>query len=277
MSVHHSTKSDVVLQRARGILNISAVRGSDDQSRLKDLRQQGSYRAIFQRPIQGTVEAVIINTAGGITGGDEFATVIAANDHAKISVTTQAAERIYRARNFTLGSMQTRLCAKPNAQLYWLPQETILFEGSRLCRRLEAEVAEDSKFLMVEPLVFGREASGETLKSCYLDDSVCITTGGKPIYVDRIKLSGDVASILKRPAVANGGRAMASIVLVDPTAKAMLAGVQALLPSSAGASLLADNILVVRLLCADSFALRNALLPILKHLTHNAVPKNWRL
>ena len=130
---------------------------------------------------------------------------------------------------------------------------------------------------MVEPLIFGREASGETLKSCYLDDSVCITTGGKPIYVDRIKLSGDVASILKRPAVANGGRAMASIVLVDPTAKAMLAGVHALLPSSAGASLLADNILVVRLLCADSFALRNALLPILKHLTHNAVPKIWRL
>ena len=173
--------------------------------------------------------------------------------------------------------MQTRLCAKLNAQLYWLPQETILFEGSRLCRRLEAEVAEDSKFLMVEPLVFGREASGETLKSCYLDDSACITTGGKPIYVDRIKLSDDVASNLKRPAVANGGCAMASIVLVDPTAKAMLAGVQALLPSSAGASLLAENILVVRLLCADSFALRNALLPILKHLTHNAVPKNWRL
>ena len=69
MSVHHSIKSDVALQRACGILNISVVRGSDDQSRLKDLRQQGSYRAIFPRPIQGTVEAVIINTAGGITGG----------------------------------------------------------------------------------------------------------------------------------------------------------------------------------------------------------------
>ncbi|MDA9990398.1 urease accessory protein UreD [Paracoccaceae bacterium] len=277
MTAHHSIKRDVVLQRARGMLNISVVRGSDDQSRLKDLRQQGSYRAVFPRPIQGTLEAVIINTAGGITGGDEFAVAIAANDHAKISVTTQAAERIYRTPDFELGSMQTSLCTKPNSQLYWLPQETILFEGSQLCRRLEAEVAEDSKFLMVEPLIFGRKASGETLKSCYLDDSVCITTGGKPIYVDRIKLSGDIASVLKRPAVANGGSAMASIVLVDPTAKATLDGVNALLPSSAGASLLADNILVVRLVCADSFALRNALLPVLKHLTHNAVPKNWSL
>jgi len=277
MTAHHCIKSDGILQRARGMLNISVVQDSDKKSRLKDLRQQGSYRAIFPRPPQGATEAVIINTAGGITGGDEFATQITANDHAKISVTTQAAERIYRSPDFTLGSMQTRLYAKPNAQLYWLPQETILFEGSRLYRRLEAEVAEDSKFLMVEPLIFGREASGESLKSCHLDDSVCITTGKKPIYIDRVKLSGDITSILKRPAVANGGCAMASIILVDRRAKETLAGINALLPSSAGASLLADNILVVRLLCADSSALRNALLPILKHLTHNAIPKNWRL
>ena len=131
--------------------------------------------------------------------------------------------------------------------------------------------------LMVEPLVFGREASGEILQQCSLDDRVCITTEGTPIYVDRVKLDGDIASILKRPAVAAGAGAMASIVLVDQMAKAMIDGVRALLPSSGGASLLADNILVIRLLCSDSFALRTALLPILTHLTHNAVPKNWRL
>jgi urease accessory protein len=277
MTAHHSIGSDVIFQRARGTLNISAVSAAGDQSRLKDLRQQGSYRAIFPRLIKGTIEAVIINTAGGITGGDKFATKVTAYDHAKVSVTTQAAERIYRAPNATAGSMQTRLEVKPNAQLYWLPQETILFEGSRLRRRLEVDVAQGAKFLMVEPLVFGREASGESLQSCSLDDSVCITCDEKPVYVDRIKLNGDIAATLKRPAVANGARAMASIVLVDPTAKALLDGVRALLPSSGGASLLADNILVIRLLCSDSFALRTALLPILTHLTHNAVPKNWRL
>ena len=106
---------------------------------------------------------------------------------------------------------------------------------------------------------------------------MCITTEGTPIYVDRIKLDGDVAFTLKRPAVAAGAGAMASIVLVDQMAKAMIDGVRALLPSSGGASLLADNILVIRLLCSDSFALHTALLPILTQLTHNAVPKNWRL
>ena len=277
MTAHLFIDRDVIFQRARGILNISAVSAVGDQSRLKNLRQQGSYRAIFPRPIQGTVEAVIINTAGGVTGGDDFSTTITANPQAKISVTTQAAERIYRAPDATAGSMQTRLHAKLGAQLYWLPQETILFEGSRLRRRLDVEVAQGAKFLMVEPLVFGREASGEILQSCSLDDSVCITCEGSPIYVDRIKLNGDIASTLKRPAIANGARSMASVVLVDPMAKALLDGVRALLPSSGGASLLADNILVIRLLCSDSFTLRTALLPILIHLTHNAVPKNWRL
>ena len=268
---------EVTFQRARGTLNISAVCAAGDRSRLTNLRQQGSYRAIFPRSVNGTIDAVIINTAGGITGGDSFSTKVTANNHAKISVTTQAAERIYRATDEIAGSMQTRLEVKSNAQLYWLPQETILFEGSRLHRRLEVEVTKDSKFLMVEPIVFGRKASGEILNFCSLDDRVCITTEGTPIYVDRIKLDGDVALILKRSAVADGLRAMASIVLVDKMAKAMIDGVRTLLPSSGGASLLADNILAIRLLCTDSFALRTALHPILTHLTQNAVPKNWRL
>ena len=272
-----SLNRDVIFQRARGALNISAVAGVGGQSRLQDLRQQGSYRAIFPRPKMGAIEAVMINTAGGITGGDRFSTKVTAHTHAKISLTTQAAERIYRAPDATPGSMQTRLEVKSNAQLYWLPQETILFEGSRLRRRLDVDVARESKFLMVEPIVFGRAASGEILHYCALDDTVCISCEGTPIYVDRIKLNGDIALTLKRAAVADGARAMASVVLVDQRAKVMMDGLRPLLPCSGGASLVADNLLVVRLLCSDSFALRSALLPILTHLTQNAVPKNWRL
>ena len=138
---HRFLKTENVrLQRARGTLNISAASAAGDKPRLTNLRQQGSYRAIFPRPIKGTIDAVIINTAGGITGGDSFSTKVTANNHAKISITTQAAERIYRATDEIAGSMQTRLEVKSNAQLHWLPQETILFEGSRLHRRLEVEV-----------------------------------------------------------------------------------------------------------------------------------------
>jgi urease accessory protein len=52
---------------------------------------------------------------------------------------------------------------------------------------------------------------------------------------------------------------------------------RALMPASAGASLIGDNLLVVRMLAADSFEMRRSLIPILTLLTNDAVPKNWRL
>ena len=265
------------LQRARGQLKISAQRQGDDVTRLRNLRQQGSYRAIFPRPIGGNVEAVIINTAGGVTGGDRFTTDITAHEHAHLAVTTQAAERIYRAMGPATGTMKNLLSAEQNAQLYWVPQETILFDGARLHRSMDVDLHSTAKFLMIEPLVFGREASGETLQSGTLDDRVTITRDGQLVYLDRIKLEGDIAASLARPAVANGARSVANIVLVDTNAQSFLAGLRDMLPPSAGASLLSDTVLVARILAADSYALRCALFPILTLLTNNAVPKNWRL
>lgn len=265
------------LQRAHGRLNIAAHRNHGDVTRLRNLRQQGSYRAIFPRPIGGNIEAVIINTAGGVTGGDRFSTHVTAHNTACVSITTQAAERIYRAAAPATGVMNTTLCAENDAQIYWLPQETIMFDGARLHRSLDVDLHLTARFLMIEPLVFGREASGETLHSGLLDDRVTITRDGHPIYLDRIKLEGDISASLARPAVANGARAIANIVLVDPNAQTLLARLRDLLPPQAGASLLSDNVLVARILAADSYALRCALFPILTLLTNNAVPKNWRL
>jgi urease accessory protein len=267
----------VNLQRAHGHLIMSAQRANGDVTRLRDLRQQGSYRVIFPRPIGGNVEAVIINTAGGVTGGDRFITQMTAYEHAHLSVTTQAAERIYRATASSIGTIGTTLYAEQYAQLYWLPQETIMFDGARLRRRIDVELHGSAKFLMVEPLVFGREASGEALHSGSLDDRVAITRDGQPIYLDRFKIEGDIAASLLRPAVANGARAVANIVLVDPNARNFLASLRDLLPSNAGASLLSDTVLVARMFAADSYYLRCALFPILTYLTNNAVPKNWRL
>jgi urease accessory protein len=258
-------------------LVISAARGDDGASRLKDLRQEGSYRAIFPRPQRGTLEAVLINTAGGVTGGDRFSTSVTAHENARINVTTQAAERIYRAPSSDAGQMINQIEVAKGAQLFWLPQETILFEGARLRRSLDVKIDPDATFLMVEPLVFGREASGETLDACSIQDRVSISSQGSPLYLDHIKLDGDLTGQLARAAVANGERAMASVILVHPHAKQMLPACRDMLPQTAGASLPSETVLVVRLLARDSFELRNDLLPILKLLTNDTVPKNWRL
>lgn len=277
MNSYLATPPMANLQRARGQLVISTQRARGDVTRLRNLRQQGSYRVIFPRPIGGNVEAVIINTAGGVTGGDKFITQMTAHQHAHLSVTTQAAERIYRATASATGTIETMLCVEQNAQLYWLPQETIMFDGARLRRRIDVDLHGSAKFLLVEPLVFGRKASGETLHSGALDDRVTITRDGQPIYLDRFKLNGDITASLVRPAVANGARAVANIVLVDPNAKVTLESLRDLLPPNAGASLLSDTVLVARIFADDSYDLRCALFPILTQLTNNAVPKNWRL
>ena len=277
VTVHIPIESIPTLQRARGLLNISTQKAYQTNTRLKNLRQEGSYRASFPRHSKGNIETVIINTAGGVTSGDKFTTTITAHENSQISITTQAAERIYHARDTLVGEIQTSLCLQKNAQLYWLPQETILFDGARLKRRLDVDLHSSAKFLMVEPLVFGREASGEKLLSGMLDDRVSISSNGQPIYIDRIKLKDNITDQLMRPALANNSHAVVSIVLVKPNAKLLLEPVRALLPQKAGASLLNDNILVVRMLAQDSYEMRTATFPILTLLTHNTVPKNWRL
>ena len=277
VTAHIPIESIPTLQRARGLLNISTQKAYQTNTRLKNLRQEGSYRASFPRHSKGNIETVIINTAGGVTSGDKFTTTITAHESSQISITTQAAERIYRARDTLVGEIQTSLCLEKNAQLYWLPQETILFDGARLKRRLDVDLHSSAKFLMVEPLVFGREASGEKLLSGMLDDRVSISSNGQPIYIDRIKLKDNITDQLMRPALASNSHAVVSIVLVKPNAKLLLEPVRALLPQKAGASLLNDNILVVRMLAQDSHEMRTATFPILTLLTHNTVPKNWRL
>ena len=277
MNAHIPIESIPALQRARGLLNISTQKAYQTNTRLKNLRQEGSYRASFPRHSKGNIETVIINTAGGVTSGDKFTATITAHESSQISITTQAAERIYRARDTLVGEIQTSLCLQKNAQLYWLPQETILFDGARLKRRLDVDLHSSAKFLMVEPLVFGREASGEKLLSGMLDDRVSISSNGQPIYIDRIKLKDNITDQLMRPALASNSHAVVSIVLVKPNAKLLLEPVRALLPQKAGASLLNDNILVVRMLPQDSHEMRTATFPILTLLTHNTVPKNWRL
>jgi len=144
-------------QRARGALSISAVRDDGRASHLQNLRQEGSYRAIFPRAPAGKIEAVAINTAGGVTGGDQFAITVAARNDAHVDIDPT---------------------------------------GSAL---------------ILEPLVFGREASGERIQACDFRDSVSINSESQPIYLDRLKLNGDLATTLLGPAIADGGRAFCRI------------------------------------------------------------------
>lgn len=219
----------------------------------------------------------MVNTAGGITGGDRFTLSINVKAGATLSVTTQAAERAYRAQSGEIGMVTTDISVQDGARLNWLPQELILFDCCALQRRLNIDLAPKARLLMVEPIVFGRAAMPEVLRSVLFQDRIRITRTGRPLYIDGMDLRGDAAAHLARPAIAGGAGAMASVVMVAPEAQSRLTAVRAQLPQTAGASMLADDVMVIRQLARDSFELRRTLIPILTYLSQNTLPTSWRL
>ena len=250
---------------------------ADGKTRLRGLRQSGSLKLVFPQSYRNDVEVILVNTAGGITGGDCFDLEIEVQDAAKLTLTTQAAERAYRAQTGEVGRVTTRLTVQDGGSLYWLPQELILYDRCALRRRLEITLSAQSRLLMVEPVVFGRAAMPETLSDIFFQDRIKITKDRKPLYIDGIDLRGNAADHLARPAIAGGAAAMASVVMVAPEAEALLPALRALLPTTSGASMLGEGVLAVRILATDSFELRQTLVPALEHLSNNALPASWRL
>lgn len=260
--------------RARGVLRVSAKpRGST--SVIDGLHQAGSFRAVFPHHGGQALQAVTVNTAGGVTGGDRFDAHFVAGAGTDLTVTTQAAERAYRANSDTPGTVTTRLAVGAKARLSWLPQETILFEGAAFSRRMTVDLASDARLLFVEPLVFGRTAGGEVLKQVGFHDTVKISRDDTPLFCDAVRLIGDVSAQMTRRA--GGAVALASVVYVAPDAEAALTDLRAMLPPTAGASLLAGDVLHIRLLARDSFELRKTLIPVLERLSTDPLPRVWRI
>ncbi len=263
-----------VQPRAIGSLMLSSkARGA--LSCIDGFRTQGCMKALFPRRADG-VEAICINTSGGLTGGDRLSLSGAAGAGSRLVLTTQAAERAYRSAG-GWARVETRLTVAEGARLDWLPQELILFEGARLMRSLRADLTGDARMLLVEPVIFGRAAMGEVLRDAGLHDRIEIWRDGAPLYCDALRMEGDLAAQMARPALGGGAGAMACVVYVGADAEAHLAPLRAVLPETGGASLLRPDVLVARVLAEDGFALRQTLLPALDRLSGQGLPISWRL
>jgi urease accessory protein len=242
------------------------------------LAESGGFRARFPSTFVDRCEAVLINTGGGMTGGDRCASRIQLGAGAQAVVTTQAAEKIYRSDGPET-RVETRLQLEAGSSLHWLPQEAILFSRARLRRTLEADMAPDAALVACESLFFGRAAFGEALEQASLKDRWRIRRGGRLIFADDVRLEGPVDLTLRRPAVAAGARAIATVVVVAPDAAGRLDAARAALGGAAsewGASAL-DGMLVARLLSPDAAALRADLARLMIHLAGAALPRSWQL
>src|SRR5262245_2839240 len=161
--------SDKDLQRARGSGRI-VLSGSATGTRIIDVFERSPIRIMFPRaPGHAVEEAVFINTAGGIAGGDRLESSVTALANASIAVTSQAAEKVYRALTEP-ARISTKLKACDAAKLAWLPQETIIFNRGRLIRTTEIELTSGAELLALEWIVLGRAAHGEAIVGGYISD-----------------------------------------------------------------------------------------------------------
>lgn len=262
--------------RAIGAVRIS-VRPRAGHTVLDGLRQQGSLRAVFPRTAGPERTAVLVNTAGGLTGGDRFGAVIEARPGTHLVMTTQAAERAYRATPGQIARVETRAEVGADARIDWLPQETLIYDGAALERRLDVRLTGTARALIVEPLVLGRLAMGERVRALHLRDRIEIRRDGRLVFADRTRIDGDALAVMAGPATGSGSAATACVILAAPDAAGQLDPVRRLLPAAAGASLVGGGLLFVRLLAEDGFGLRTHLVPLIRHLTGRSLPRTWMI
>lgn len=269
--------------RSRGTLDI-AFRGGNPRHCLARSFQSGCLRLRVPRRESPTEapSAVVINTAGGITGGDRLQQSLRWTRGAGVTVTTQAAEKVYRALSHVgapSAIIETTLQVERGARAEWLPQETILFDGSRLRREAQVLLDEDVAFLGVEALVLGRAAMGETLRSASLSDRLRIWRGGRLVYADALVLDGEIDQLMGRAAIGAGARAMAVIVNAAADAPAQLGPVREALGGARGRAAASawNGLLAIRLLAPDGESLRHDIAAALAVLREGRpLPRVWR-
>jgi urease accessory protein len=260
--------------RARGSI-VLAVRASAGVTRRSRLREEGPLRVRCPGPASAELEAVIVNTAGGVAGGDRFTLGVTVEPEARLIVTTAAAEKVYR----TLAPearIDVKLDVAAGGSLAWLPQETILFDRARLKRSIDVNLAEDARLVLAEAIVFGRSGMGEMVHDGFLFDRWRLRRGGRLMHAEALRLDGAVASRLAQPAVANGGIAVAT-VLVVPSDEGTAAGVRALgdrFRGEVGVSAW-NGLAAVRLCAADGEALRHDLVAVLAAVRGAPLPRLW--
>jgi urease accessory protein len=269
----HSNAEIFAANRATGYIALS-VAASAGRTRRTRVHEDGSLRVRFPNAASEVLEAVIVNTGGGMTGGDRFAVEIALAPGARLIAGTAAAEKIYRSTGPD-AEMNVKLDIGDGAQLAWLPQETILFDRARLARRIDVDLSESGSLLMAEAVVFGRAAMGEAMVQGFFADRWRVRRGGMLVFADSARLDGAVAQKLAAPASAAGGIAIAT-VLVAPFDDGKLAAVRALADQFAGEVGISEwgGIAVARLCAKDGAALRHDLITVLAALGAQ-VPRLW--
>lgn len=256
---HLALDSVPPLQRGDGVAEI-AFSAATGRTRIAHLYQKAPCHVLFpDLPGGDLMTAVVATTSGGVTGGDRLRLELVAGDGASALVTTQAAEKVYRSLGADC-TIDIRIEANAGTWFEWLPQETILFNHSHLRRSTTVEAQSGARLMAGDILVFGRLSHGEVFDHGFLHDSWQVVTNGRLMWMDALRLDGEVMTALGDPAGFGSAVSMATFVYVADDAGGQLEAAREQLSDSrlhCGATCV-NGVLIARFLSADAQILRVA-------------------
>jgi urease accessory protein len=269
-----SSSAAFAANRARGTVTFD-VHAQEGVTRRRALHESGSLRVRFPSPEGEGLSGVFVNTAGGMAGGDRFDIGVAAGQGTRLTLTTAAAEKVYRA-NGPPAQLNIALEVAAGAHLSWLPQETILFDRSRIVRRIDIDLVEGASLLLCEIVVFGRTAMGERMRHGEFVDRWRMRREGRLIFAETVRLDGDIGAKLAKPAIAKGGAAIATALMV-PGDAALVESIREISASfGAEVGVSAWNGFAMARFCAqDAARLRADMMAVLGRASGASLPRLW--
>jgi urease accessory protein len=269
-----ATSAIFAANRAQGSVTFDVHR-IEGVTRRRHLHESGSLRVRFPSPEAAGLSAVFVNTAGGVAGGDRFDIDIAAGEGSHLAVTTAAAEKVYRAQG-PAAQVNIALKAADRAHLAWLPQETILFDRARVERRIDIDLADNASLLLCEIVVFGRAAMGERMQKGEFVDRWRLRRGGRLVFAETVRLDGDIGEKLNRPAIAKGGVAIGTALIV-PGDEALVERIREMSESFGGEVGIScwNGFAMARFCAQDAMRLRADMMAVLGRASGSALPRLW--
>jgi urease accessory protein len=275
----HAGTQSTRLERTRGALSLGFAQAPEGAAPVR-LHQEGALKVRLPT-VHGerSRHAIVINTAGGLTGGDRLDLDVTLEPDAAVTISGQACEKLYKSSGGD-AIIHTALAVAPGAHLEWLMQPAILFDGARLARKVTAEIAAGGRLLAVESIVFGRTAMLEDVIRGAVTDSWRLRRDGKLIYADSFRLEGEIRQTLDRPSVLDGHRAMASLIYVGDNAAERCAAFRAILgdmPHCVAAASAWNGLMTARIVAPDGYALTRDLIGLLTRFRDAKMPRAWMI
>jgi urease accessory protein len=269
-----ATSAIFAANRAQGAVAFD-VHQVEGVTRRRHLHESGSLRVRFPSPEAEGLSAVFVNTAGGVAGGDRFDIEIATGEGSRLAVTTAAAEKVYRAAG-PPSQLNIALKLAADSHLAWLPQETILFDRAQVLRRIDIDLAQSASLVLCEIVVFGRSAMGERMLSGQFVDRWRLRRGGRLVFAETVRLDGDIGEKLRQPAIANGGVAVGTALIV-PGDEALVERIRALSESFSGEVGIScwNGFAMARFCAQDAARLRADMMAVLGRAGGAALPRLW--